>query len=117
MRWELSFRDQLDLYQKVGNAVLIALGNQSQSEPQLVANLVWQLPRALEGMRLSNGAYVNVRGVFIHSSPQVSCSSFPDKTKESVEIGDLLWVRTVLNANHRDDKDRRPEVRVPALAA
>lgn len=41
---------------------------------------------------------ISASGVFVHAQPFVRCSSFPDDRPESVEIGDLLLLRSAVHA-------------------
>lgn len=86
--------------ERLGDAVEHALHDAfrdlTRSEPQLIANLVAALPKCVNGISLSGPAKIKVGGVFVHAQPFVSCASFPDKTKVSVEIGDLLLIRTLV---------------------
>lgn len=70
-------------------AIRAALGNPAQNEPQLVANLVWQIAN-----QFSKVVDVRVHGVFVHSRPTVSSKRFPSTKPPSVEIGDLLLLRS-----------------------
>lgn len=70
-------------------AIHAALSNPTQDEPQLVANLVWQIAN-----QFRKAVGVHVQGVFVHSRPTVSCATFPSDEPSSVEIGDLLLLRS-----------------------
>ncbi len=79
----------------IGKSLSEALKDPSQHEPQLVANIVWHLPRQLNQIAsYSNGVEIQAGGVFVHSRSLVKCAGFPSKKPESVEIGDLLFLRT-----------------------
>ena len=91
-----------ELYQldwRIGTALMKALSNPKQSEPQLVANLVCELSSTLNGLRLSNSMEIKAGGIFVHANPLVTWKSFTDKSKKSVEIGDLLLIRTLVTNN------------------
>jgi len=65
-----------------------ALSNTNQHEPQLVANLVWHIPNAIN---VESSLPIKAAGVFIHQTPKVKSGRF--KNHESVELGDLLLLR------------------------
>ena len=96
----LSDQDVSKLKRAIYDALFRALCNPSQTEPQLVANLVWQLPCHLNKIRLIDDpkTKVSAGGVFVHAQPYVTCSSFPKTKPESVEIGDLLLIRTLVQS-------------------
>lgn len=80
----------------VAHSLEDAFHNLKPSEPQLVANLVFELPKHVNQLNLSGAAKVKAGGVFVHAQPFVTCASFPAKLPASVEIGDLLLVRTLV---------------------
>lgn len=96
MKWTINRED----YWKLSEAVIIALHkafhNLSQREPQLIANLVWYLSKQIHNISLSSGVSIKTGGVFVHAHPLVKCNSFPEPDPASVEIGDLLLLRTSL---------------------
>lgn len=104
MRWTLSPNDQFALMDKIHSAFHDAFRNPTQYEPQLVANLVWHLPRLLNGVTLSGGNSLKTGGVFVHAQPLVTAPSFPAASPASVEIGDLLLLRTARHANGAVDR-------------
>lgn len=61
------------------------------SEPQLVANLVWQLPLCIN--KLPSRIGIKAGGVFVHQRPYVT---FLTPSPATVEIGDLLLIRTLV---------------------
>ncbi|QVL36758.1 hypothetical protein [Aminirod propionatiphilus] len=82
-----------------------AFENTAQHEPQLVANLVWHLPKQLNSITLSSkGNSLKTGGVFVHAQPFVRADSFPKTKPESVEIGDLLLLRTAYQAETLIDR-------------
>lgn len=81
-----------------------AFKNPAQSEPQLVANLVFEFPGEINQIKLSGTTQISAGGVFVHSRPLVACSSFPKPTPRSVEIGDLLLVRTLVVSKEIKEK-------------
>jgi len=96
MIWPLPPSDYWQLLQAVTDGLDLALQNPRQSEPQLVANMVHHIPRAMNGMPQICGGRVSVKagGVFVHQQPQVKCVGFPEPTPRSVELGDLLLIRS-----------------------
>lgn len=91
----LSLHEKLELYKAITDSLNKAFSNFSCTEPQLIANLVFELPNHINGMKWrSEKIKITAGGVFVHSKPLVTCSSFPDTSSKSVEIGDILIVRT-----------------------
>jgi hypothetical protein len=82
---------------KISDAVNLTFANPTQSEPQLIANLVWHLPTHLNTVALSGGYSFKTGGVFVHAQPFVQCRNFPRSIPASVEIGDLLLLRTAVH--------------------
>lgn len=77
----------------VSSSISDAFQNLSQSEPQLVANLVATLPRRINTtLSQSSRIKISAGGVFVHARPFVQCHSFPQPSPKSVEIGDLLFI-------------------------
>lgn len=96
MRFQLSPADQIQLHSRLASSLGRSLRDPAQSEPRLVANLVYQLPRAVNsfGLFSSRTHAVRAGGIFVHQQPQVVCKDYPDPSPASVEIGDLLLLRT-----------------------
>lgn len=94
MIWKLTPVEQVEILDAVLNAVNISFHDPSESEPQLIANLVKQLPDQLNGIALGGSRSICAGGVFIHQKPFAACTSFPEPTPKSVELGDLLLIRT-----------------------
>ncbi|WP_256128380.1 hypothetical protein [Desulfolutivibrio sulfoxidireducens] len=92
MKWKLNSKDYRTLHNTIAEAIGSAYSDPEKSEPQLIANLVWHLPQCLNKVSLSRGYSIKSSGVFVHARPLVTCTSFPKKG--SVEIGDLLLLRT-----------------------
>ena len=90
-----SVHDMLQIGSAVSCALSNAFKNPNQSEPQLVANLVFEFPREINKVQLSGKTKITAGGVFVHARPFVACKSFPNPSPASVEIGDLLLVRTL----------------------
>lgn len=78
-----------DVFDAAAGAIQSALKNPAQSEPQLVANLVWQIPAHFNSI-----PSISATGAFVHGRPHVTCSNFPKAKPPSVEIGDLLLLRS-----------------------
>ena len=74
------------LYRLIVRSVYQSL-NMQQREPQIIANLVWNLPRNIN----KSVRGVRVGGVFVHASPLVGSPQFPQSG--AVEIGDRLLLR------------------------
>lgn len=80
----------------VHRALNKALVAPTQSEPQLVANLVFLLPHYLNRVLSS----ITVSGVFVHNHPHVQPhSALPDPTPPTFEIGDLLLIRSTVQSD------------------
>jgi hypothetical protein len=90
--------ETFDLLARVGRAVAEAFKNPSQSEPQLVANLVWHVPNAINSVAWGGPTNVKAGGIFVHAQPFAASIKFPQKIPESVELGDLLLLRTLCRA-------------------
>lgn len=94
MRLTPSPSDYDNLLVAIHDAFRAAFRDPKQREEQLVANLVWRLPKQLNDVTLSGGNSLRTGGVFVHRQPLVKADSFPDAKNKSVEIGDLLLLRT-----------------------
>jgi len=94
MIWPLTHQEQWDLVSAMYQATRLALYNPMDSEPDLIAKLVKELPNALNQVTLAPGNNLLTGGVFIHNQPKVTCANFPDPSPASVELGDLLLIRT-----------------------
>lgn len=81
------------------NALHRALHDHTKPEPQLVANLVFELPKQINMITPTGTTKVRAGGIFVHAQPFVTCKSFPDSIPKSVEIGDLLLIRTLVKNN------------------
>lgn len=95
----LSSSEMLDIVNAVDRAVYEAFQIPTLSEPQLVANLVWTLPHYINQVKFSGVTKVSAGGIFVHAQPFVVCNQFPENEPKSVEIGDLLLVRTLVEKN------------------
>jgi hypothetical protein len=84
-------------YSKLENAVETAISatfsNISKPEPQLIANLAWEFPSAINNLGLKN---ISAGGVFCHQRPHVMYKPFPDPRHKSVEVGDILIIRKLV---------------------
>jgi len=96
MKWNVKGDYHVELEDVIDEALVDAFLDPSQSEPQLIANLVWYLPRYLNSIKPRSGVSIQSSGVFVHGQPFVKCTPFPNPTPQSVEIGDLLLLRTGL---------------------
>lgn len=88
--------DMIQISSMVFHALCNAFKDPAQSEPQLVANLVFEFVNETNSLILTGTTQVSTGGVFVHSRPLVACKSFPNDKPKSVEIGDLLLVRTLV---------------------
>lgn len=91
-----SRRNMMHIGDAVANTLSNAFKHPTQSEPQLVANLVFEFPKQINKAICPGTMKVTAGGVFVHSRPFVACKSFPQPTPASVEIGDLLLIRTLV---------------------
>lgn len=64
-------------------------------EPHLVAALCFEIPQAINALKLSGNTNIKSSAVFVHQRPRVKVDDFPKPNPKSVEIGDLLLVSTV----------------------
>ncbi len=96
MKMPFSPLEVAQLDDAIAAAVHTAFRDLSSSEPQLVANLVSALPDYVNKISFSGGNKVKAGGVFVHAQPFVTCASFPESSPASVEIGDLLLLRTLV---------------------
>jgi len=96
MRGSLSADDIWDLANATAVALHKAFKDHKLSEPQLVANLVKELPEQINKIAPTGARKVTAGGVFVHAQPFVTCKSFPAVSPSSVEIGDLLLIRTLV---------------------
>jgi len=94
MKFSVNAADLINLGSAINAALTVSLNNLSHKEPQLVANMVFHLPRAINSLSFSGGFSVKSGGVFVHGQPFVKCDSFPLVKPASVELGDLLLLRT-----------------------
>jgi hypothetical protein len=94
MKWSIDPYYQRQLFKACYTAINDACCSTILGEPQIVANLVWSLPRAINDIANLAGWALQSSGVFVHAQPFVKCEDFPDSSSSSVEIGDLLLLRT-----------------------
>jgi hypothetical protein len=96
------------IYLAVRDALNTTFSNLSIFEPQMVADMAVLIPRIVEDMAIHIPLHINrtsLKGglslrtscVFIHQQPFVECDSFPSLTPQSVELGDILFLRTGIN--------------------
>lgn len=92
-------------YQSICNAISSSVrrsfADPTQNEPQMVANLVYHIPYAINRIRLTSKQQLSSNGIFIHQTPKVKCSGFPKRTPASVELGDLLLLVTDSDGKRR----------------
>jgi len=100
----ISQKDYRELRRLIFDATFESFQDLHQPEPRLVANLVWHLPRRLNGLSLSSGARIACSGVFVHAQPFVRSADFPQRTPASVELGDLLLLSTQVVAGEVVDR-------------
>ena len=100
----LHLQDRLNLEHAVFDAVRNAFNDHHLPEPQLVANLAWHLPQRLRNSQFAQ-LHLGVGSVFIHGQPLVHSPRFPKPSTKSVELGDLLLVRTLVQ--HGTPVERR----------
>jgi hypothetical protein len=104
MKWSIDPYCKAELIRAVYSTINGACYNTSATEPQIVANLVWQLPRAINDMATLTGLALRSGGVFVHAQPFVKCKNFPASSPSSVEIGDLLLLRTEMYRGQVSDR-------------
>lgn len=65
------------------------------SEPSMVANLTYEIPKEINSRSIGAGAGFSVRvgGVFVHQTPRVTFPGIVDN--KYIEIGDLLLISTI----------------------
>lgn len=97
-------KSYFELSNAIDKAIYVSFNDFSKSEPQLIANLVWNLPKKVNETELSSHFSVKCGGVFVHGQPLVECPDFPDPTPKSVEIGDLLLIRTEIKRGILEDR-------------
>lgn len=97
--------DQTGLSHAVGSALNVAFQDIKQDEPQLIANLAWELPLHINAIKMTGPSTITAGSVFVHARPLVHSDTFPDKEKYSVEIGDVLFIRTLVTKG--EIKERR----------
>ncbi|MFT4300888.1 MAG: hypothetical protein QM579_03965 [Desulfovibrio sp.] len=81
------------LFRAIHTAIADSFHDTSLSEPNMVAKFMCEVVRRVNSIQPLN---VRAGGVFVHASPLVSCGDFPRETPASVELGDLLLIRSEL---------------------
>lgn len=104
MKWSASIGDYLEIVDAINSAQLMAFHDFSATEPQLVANLVHYLPQYLNSCLTSTAYGVKVGGVFVHGSSFVQPDNLPKASPASIEIGDLLLLRTAVQGGRIIDR-------------
>lgn len=79
------------LVEEIHNSIMSSFQNTNLSEPNIIAKFMYEIVQRINNLQLST---IRAGGVFIHSSPLVSCRNFPNPSPASVELGDLLLVRS-----------------------
>lgn len=79
----------------IHNAILSSFSsrnkNNKSKEPELIASFMFKL---IKNINKINPSIIRAGGVFVHASPLVSCKNFPSPKPTSVELGDLLLIKT-----------------------
>jgi len=96
VKWNIDTKFRVELENRIESALAAAFSNPFAYEPQLVANMIWHLPHHIDGISSQNGHQIRSSGIFIHGQPFVKCDEFPDPRPMSVELGDLLLLRTAV---------------------
>lgn len=95
MKFKISHSQYWGLKYAIGESLFKALKDRTQREPQLIANMVWHIPQQINSLALHKaGLNIQAGGVYVHQQPQVKCANFPEAMPQSVELGDLLFLRT-----------------------
>lgn len=84
-------------------SVKIVSDDYSSPEPEIVARLVYYLPQTINNKisKVFKRCKLNLTsgGVFVHLRPLVKYANMPEPSLKSVEIGDLLFLRTYKKLN------------------
>lgn len=96
MKWNISVNDHRRIAIAVYGALATALNDPHISEPQLVANLTFHIPKRINAITLESNVQIRAGSIFVHGQPFVKWASMPEPTPRSVEIGDLLLLQTTL---------------------
>src|SRR5690625_1458840 len=97
------------LYSAIESSQALTLGSPPANEPTLVARLAVHLTNQLNVILLSRGHVLQSSAVFVHGRPQVTASTFPKPKPGSVEIGDLLLLRTHVHRGIVTERRARSE--------
>lgn len=103
MKWSIDIYDYRNLLRAVNVGISDALCKPKLNEPQIRANLVWTLPRAINAFSLGRKWTLKSGGVFVHSRPLVKFNN-QKQVSVSVEIGDLLLLRTEVSGEKVTDR-------------
>lgn len=91
--------DQVKVKRLILKAIHSAFNDVQKSEPELVANLAYNIPKRLNRITLGNVSFL-VGSVFIHQKPYVKNISNPSSWKSKyVELGDLLLINNLVENN------------------
>ena len=80
-------------FRAIHAAITDSFHDTSLSEPNMVARFMYEIVQRVNSIQPCS---VRAGGVFVHASPLVSCGDFPRATPASVELGDLLLIRSEL---------------------
>lgn len=78
-----------NLYEALASALSHSFVNLSVREPQLIANLVYYIPKEVNQLNLP----ISTLGVFVHQKPYIRYNGMAKNAR--IEIGDLLLIRTL----------------------
>jgi hypothetical protein len=90
----------IHLQNELCSAINAALKTE-QHEPQLVANLLFHIIS-----RLRTNPFISASGIFVHGQPHIACDTYPKATPASVEIGDILLIRSDVASNGQHTNSR-----------
>ncbi|OHD57472.1 MAG: hypothetical protein A2Y33_05750 [Spirochaetes bacterium GWF1_51_8] len=93
MYFSISAKTYSDILYAIFEGLKKSIPEPNLSEPQLVANIVYNIPNEINRV---SGA-IKCGGIFVHQQPFVEYSNMPDPKQKSVEIGDLLLLRSEIN--------------------
>ncbi|MEI6513727.1 MAG: hypothetical protein WCO51_10720 [bacterium] len=90
----LPHNDYIRLSSTLRHSLVAALKTPTQAEPQLVANMVCEIPNAINALKPLGSVEIKADGVFVHGQPFVEYIDLTNQSQRRVEIGDLLLLRT-----------------------
>lgn len=96
-----SIQYSMSIYQAINAAIEYAFHNTNLPEPRLVANFLRRLTHNINDeqtrFRSHSGVKVHAGGIFIHASPFVSYKKSHNTPPVTIELGDLLLIKTVVD--------------------